>query len=230
MKSNFNIERLQIVAEGLSQIDNKFVFVGGAVVELYCDDQTRPEARETNDVDVVVEVVGAGQKEKLDDSLRKTGFQPDRDSKIICRHKYRGIIVDVMPSEERFLGFSNKWYKDGIINSVPINLNEASVIQVFKVPYFLASKMEALEKERDGKDFRWNKDFDDIVYIFDNRTTLSEDILRADEEVKSYLKQAINRLLLRPGIDEDIAANLGYYHSTERQERIIKIWQEIAES
>ncbi len=227
MKRNFNIERLQIVAEGLSQIEHKFVFVGGAVVELYCDAQTRPEPRETNDVDVVVEIVSVGQKEKLDDSLLKTGFQPDRDSKVICRHKYRGITVDVMPSEERFLGFSNKWYKEGIVNSVPINLNKESIIQVFKVPYFLASKMEAMETGRAGKDFRWNKDFDDIIYIFDNRTTLREDILQADEEVKSYLKAAINRLLLRSGIDEDIVANLGFYHNTERKERIIEIWKKI---
>jgi hypothetical protein len=41
MKHSYqNIVRIKVLAQALSSIEHKIVFVGGAVVELYCDDSS----------------------------------------------------------------------------------------------------------------------------------------------------------------------------------------------
>ena len=51
-----NIVMLQIVADGLEELKEKVVFVGGAVTELYADDPASSDIRPTLDVDCVIEL------------------------------------------------------------------------------------------------------------------------------------------------------------------------------
>lgn len=43
-----NIVRIKILAEALEKLNHNIVFVGGAVVELNCDDPARGESRPTD--------------------------------------------------------------------------------------------------------------------------------------------------------------------------------------
>lgn len=54
--SGTNIDKLQIVANGLGELINEMVFVGGTVAELYADDSEISDIRPTNDVDCVIEL------------------------------------------------------------------------------------------------------------------------------------------------------------------------------
>ena len=51
-----NIVMLQIVADGLEELKEEVVFVGGAVAELYADDPASSDIRPTLDVDCVIEL------------------------------------------------------------------------------------------------------------------------------------------------------------------------------
>lgn len=228
MMGHKNETRIKVVANALAELNQTIVFVGGAVVGLYCDDAARIESRPTDDVDVVIEILSRSDYAKLEEKLRQIGFQPDRNSPVICRYKYHDIVVDIMPSEGEILGFTNRWYHDGVSNTVTIKLDDDVTIKVFEVAYFLASKMEALKSVRRGNDFRWNSDFEDIIYLFDNRTTLSTDLLQANEVLKNYFKDAFAQILDRPNIYEEVAANLEFPGQNERRARIVKIWEEIA--
>jgi hypothetical protein len=227
MGSYKNIVRLKVVAKALAELEHKIVFVGGAVVELYCDDPARGEVRPTDDIDVVIELINKGSHADLEEKLRQIGFKHDIESNIICRFKYHDIVVDIMPTDVSILGFTNRWYKDGINNTVVTTLDDQIAIQVFEVAYFLASKIEALKSERRGKDFRFNSDFEDIIYIFDNNTHLLSAIVQAEIEVKTYLKNEITELLQRPYIDEEITANLEFTNSYKRKDRILSLWRAI---
>lgn len=50
------IEALRAVARRLEPLETKFVFLGGAVIELLVDNPMVSELRPTKDVDVVAEV------------------------------------------------------------------------------------------------------------------------------------------------------------------------------
>lgn len=225
-----NLAALKTVAEALSQLRQKVVFVGGSVVELYCDDPARGEARPTDDIDVVVEILSRGSHADLEYELRQIGFRHDIESGINCRFKYKDIIVDIMPTDAQILGFTNRWYKAGINNTISAFLDEKVVIEIFSLPYFLASKAEALKSERHGADFRFNSDFEDIIYIFDNCTTIVQDILQAENEIQIYLINELSQLLNRPFIEEEVVSNLGFSNTAKRSERIIAIWRSIIEA
>jgi hypothetical protein len=224
-----NINRLKTIAVALQPVKNKIVFVGGAVVDLYTDDPSREELRITDDIDVVVEVINRENYSELEEEIRRLGFQNDIMSNVICRYKYFDIIVDVMPYDESILGFSNRWYKEGVPNSIDFVIDLETSISLLPVSYFIASKLEALKSERHGSDYRWNSDFEDIIYIYNNLTTIGEDILQSDKSVKGYIKIELEKLIKRPYIEEEIIANLEYSNQQFRKNRIISTWKKLTD-
>lgn len=225
-----NVVRIKVLAEAFSKLQNKVVFVGGAVVELYCDDSARGEVRPTDDVDVVVEIINLGSYATLEEDLRTIGFNHDMFSSVICRYKYHDITIDIMPTDEHILGFTNIWYKEGLQNSISYDLEDNLTIQIFTLPYFLGSKFEALKSDRHGKDYRYNSDFEDIIYIFDNRINIKNELIESENEVKIYLQKEISELLKRPYIEEEISSNLEYSSSNQRKDRILNIWESFLNS
>lgn len=219
-----NIVRLKAVATALASLDNKVVFVGGAVVDLYADDPARGEVRPTDDIDVVIEIVNRGTFSELEERLRDMGFRNDVESGIICRYRFHDIVVDIMPDDASILGFSNNWYKPGLQNRDIKWLDECK-LHLLSLGYFLATKFEALKSERHGKDYRWNSDFEDIIYIFDNRKDILNELDKTDLFLNNYLKNCVMALLNRPFISEEIMANLAYSSQDFRKNRIVTIWK-----
>lgn len=65
-----NIVILQTVADGLEELKEEVVFVGGAVAELYADDPASSDIRPTLDVDCVIELSSRLEHAKLEERLR----------------------------------------------------------------------------------------------------------------------------------------------------------------
>lgn len=221
---NNSIARIRVVANALSELSEKTVFVGGATVSLYATDPTARESRPTDDVDVIVEIISYANYSLFEEKLRSVGFRNDFESKVICRYKIQGIIVDIMPIDDSVLGFSNIWYKEGIENTIGININETTQIQIFESPYFLASKLEAL-KSRGMSDIRYSSDFEDIIYLFDNRIEFLDELTDAKNTIKRYLQNELKNLLQLPIIQEAIEANVEQDFVYARANRILEIWE-----
>ena len=49
----------------------------------------------------------------------------------------------MMPTDEKILGFSNRWYSDAIQNSQDVEIAEQQTIRLVTPVYFLATKLEA---------------------------------------------------------------------------------------
>jgi hypothetical protein len=129
---SLNIKILQTVAQGLASLVNRVVFVGGIVTELYAERLASDEIRPTNDVDCVIEISSRIKYSEFETLLRSKGFQNDLSQEApICRWLYKGIKVDIMPTDEEILGFSNKWYIEGIINKKKIALPNGTEIFIF---------------------------------------------------------------------------------------------------
>jgi hypothetical protein len=65
-----NILMLQTVANGLGELKDEMIFVGGAVAELYADNPAASEIRPTKDVDCVIEFSSRLQFARLEKKLR----------------------------------------------------------------------------------------------------------------------------------------------------------------
>jgi predicted nucleotidyltransferase len=212
-----NIEMLASVARGLGPLKKDAVFVGGATIELYIAGQAGLKIRPTDDVDCVVEVVSRAEYHKLEERLRELGFKhPMAEKAPICRWKYEGILVDVMPIEGKILGFSNRWYPEGFETSVLTKLPDGQEIRIFALPYLIASKLEAF-KDRGNGDFMGSTDLEDIVAVLDGAPDFQEQIERASEPLKAYLREGFEEFIR----DERFLDALeGHLPPAGRQERV----------
>lgn len=206
MSEHTSIVRIKAVKHALQELNDEVVYVGGATVSLYADRAVN-DIRPTDDIDVIVEVVNYNQRQQLEDRLRDKGFANDVESGIICRYKVKGIIVDIMPTDDPSIGFHNKWYPAGFENSVSCALDESVTIKILTAPYFLATKLEAF-KSRGGGDGRISHDFEDIVFVLENRKALWEELDTCDTPLKTYLITEFEELLANPRIDEWIESNV----------------------
>jgi hypothetical protein len=112
-----------------------------------------------------------------------------------------------MPTGENILGFTNSWYKQGYTTAVAHALDEHHSVKIFQPVYFLATKIEAFNN-RGGGDGRWSSDFEDIVYVLNNRSAIWEELQTADEDVKTWLKEQFRVLLENEYFGEWIAVHL----------------------
>ena len=128
-----------------------------------------PEVRSTLDVDIIVKVATRSDYYRLEASLRKLGFdQPTETGTPICRWKVSGILVDVMPTDTRILGFSNRFYDEAIENAEKVCIDEGLEINLVTPSFFLATKIEAFHGRGNG-DYLGSHDMEDIVTLIDGR-------------------------------------------------------------
>lgn len=85
-----------------------------------------------------------------------------------------------MPTNEAILGFSNIWYEGGFKNAVDYIIDDQHTVKIFSAPYFIASKLQAF-KNRGNNDGRVSTDFEDIIFVLDNRSTIWEEMKNAED-------------------------------------------------
>jgi len=226
-----NIATIERIARALGNLKEKMVFVGGSVVELYADTPEIADIRPTLDVDCVVDIQICTYLEysKLEDKLRGLGFQNDTSENApICRKIYQGILVDFMPVNPDILGFSNRWYVDGIANKIESILPNGIMIYILSVEYYLATKFEALNS-RGGMDIRGSHDWEDIVFIMNNCEKLTETIKKCPNScLIEYLQEQYYKLLKNKNIREIIYSVLPYHSEEENIDYIFQIMNEIS--
>jgi predicted nucleotidyltransferase len=206
MSHHTNIVRIKAVANALNDLKEKVVFVGGATISLY-PDRAVFEVRPTDDVDVIIEILNYVDRAKLEEKLRSIGFSHDIESGVICRYKIQGIIVDIMPTNDPSIGFTNIWYPEGFEKAVDYEIDERSIIKILSAPYFIATKLEA-HKGRGKNDGRTSQDFEDIVYVLENRESIWEEMDNSDKSVKEYLHSEFKILLKNPNLFEWIDSHV----------------------
>jgi len=203
-----NIEMLQLAAKGLGQLIEDVVFVGGCASGLLITDSAAAPIRETRDVDVIVEIASRHDYHQLSQKLRDQGFREDQsDQAPLCRWVYRGVIVDVMPTDSSILGFSNKWYAEAMQTSEKINLPDSTEIRIVSAPLFLATKLEAFYGRGDG-DYMASHDLEDIIAILDGRTSLVDEVSTSSTALRSYLSDEFSNLLANNDFQDALPGHL----------------------
>lgn len=229
-KRDINIQLIIHVAKCLGDLRKKVVFVGGCATGLFITDPAMPEVRATQDVDVIVEVASRVQYYNLEEELRAKGFKQDMsEGAPLCRWLVDGTKVDVMPTQEDILGFSNYWYLPAIKNAESIDLEKGLMIQLVSPPYFLATKVEAF-KGRAGGDYMASHDIEDIITVLDGRPEIISEIRSSSEELKTFLAGTFRGLLAQEGFRDALPGHLPPDRASQaRLPRLIKHLEEISE-
>lgn len=186
---------IENVVQGLGEVKDKLVFVGGAIASLYIDENLSVEIRPTEDVDCIIEIMKQSDYRKLEKDLLSKKFVHDTDKGApICRWKYLGVKVDIMPTDSSILGFSNKWYEEGIEYKENYKLPSGKEIYILSFPYFIATKLEAFYS-RGENEYRFSSDIEDIIITLDGNPKAKKSFTEAPDSVKKYLSNKFENLL-----------------------------------
>lgn len=204
-----NNERLLQVATALEELNAEVVYVGGAVIQLYCRDTAARNPMTTYDVDCVVDVVTYSGYLDFERKLFEKHFKNDTsEGAPICRYIFDGEKVDFMPKVDTGIGESNRWYLKGLEYRQAYRLDKEHVIYIMPVAFYLASKLEALHS-RGGNDYRGEKDFEDIVFVLNTCKQLLDDKdMIPESDLWDYLRNEFAKILSRPNIREEVDSAL----------------------
>ncbi len=215
MNHHQNITRIKAVYHALGPLKNRVVFVGGATVSLYAEYEngiSEDLVRPTDDVDILIELWAYDAYAKIEEQLRSIGFQNDIESGVICRYKVQGITVDIMATGKDVLGFGNRWYPDGFQNARQLTLDDEDTIRIFSAPYFIAAKLEAFKSptRKDNNDGRMSQDFEDIIFLFEHRKSIWQEMSECDPVLKAYLQEEFTRISTHPAFEEWVDGHAGF--------------------
>ncbi len=218
--ANINKGVIKKIARALGQLNNQVIYVGGATVGLYINDPAAEDVRPTKDVDISLSIASIGELENIREELKIKGFTQTAEDNVICRFRYDDIKLDVMNTKAIGWAPANPWFAPGFVLKETVEVEEQT-IQILPLPYFLATKFEAYNN-RGKKEPRTSHDFEDIVYVIDNRVDIAEQILIAKEDVKLFLKKEFESILNDKAKQEAILGNLFYEIRDERFDMIIQ--------
>jgi len=203
------LQMLQTVAEALgSELRERLVFVGGCTTALFITDPVTLEGvRATDDVDLIVDLAGYPAWAKLQVQLRDKGFMDAEDETVICRMRLGEIKVDFMPDDADILGFSNRWYAQGIETAVNCALEGGLTIRRLTPALFVATKLEAHLGRGQG-DLFTSRDLEDILLVIDGRPEIVTEIHACDEDVRQFIRQQFDALLGNDDFDYFLEGNI----------------------
>jgi predicted nucleotidyltransferase len=228
---DINIRMIIAVARRLGDLRDKVVFVGGCATGLFITDPAMPEVRATQDVDVIVEVATRMAYYRLEEELRLRGFKQDMSENApVCRWLVDQIKIDIMPTQEEILGFSNRWYLPAIKNADQLQLEDDLTIKLVSPPYFLATKIDAFNG-RGGGDYLASHDMEDIITVLDGRPEIVSEIKSSSDDLKDFLSRTFRALLANDDFRESIPGHLSPDRASQsRLPLLIRRLGEIGES
>lgn len=226
---NPNLELLKIAANLLRPLLDELVFVGGCTTGLLITDDAAADVLPTFDVDAIAEITSYAEYNDFSERLRKLGFQEDiSQGAPLCRWLHGETTLDVMPLDEKILGFSNRWYKSAMAAAVEHEIEKNLRVKVVNGPYFCATKLEAF-KGRGKEDYVASHDLEDLVTVVDGRPELLQELQTAPEDVMSYVADSIVGFLETPKF---IDALPGYLQPDEASQArvsiVLRMLEEIA--
>lgn len=197
------------VAQCLGELREQVVFVGGCAVVFLVPDSVVGSIRATEDVDCILRVASRSKYySDVVERLRALGFSECTEAGApICRWVIHGISVDVMPTTEEILGFSNRWYDFALVSPILLEPIPQLQIRVISHAAFLATKFEAFANRGRGE-YEGSTDIEDILSVLAYCPELTDRINEAPEAVREYLRTCATTLLALRNLPELVSAAL----------------------
>ncbi|MES9827416.1 MAG: hypothetical protein ABW201_04050 [Candidatus Thiodiazotropha sp.] len=194
-EQNPNLKILTQAVERLGVLSYEMVFLGGCATGLLITDKAAPPLRVTKDVDTIVEASTLAAYQRFSEKLRKQGFREAfSDGAPLCRWLADDVILDVMPTDSRILGFGNRWYESALKHAEVTTLPSGRNIRMVTAPYFLSTKMEAFDGRGRG-DYLLSHDIEDMIAVVDGRPEIINEVQTADQELIENVRARFAQLL-----------------------------------
>ena len=199
--------------ERLKGVPFEFAFLGGSVLSLLVNDPTVDTIRVTKDIDILANIRTRTAFHREERTLEARGFRHDTSEDApICRWIAGGIVVDVLPVREEVLGWKSRWFEEALKAASVVEI-EGNPVRVVSPPFFVALKLEAFE-DRGRGDFICSTDFEDVICLFNGRTTLVNEII-AEPTVCPVVAGKFAAYLENPDVEDAV---MGFVQTESRPE------------
>ena len=206
--ANPNLGLLVGMAQALGPPCERVVFVGGCAIGLLLPGPNLLDVRPTEDVDGIVEVATLSGYHALAEELLQRGFkQTMEDNTPPFRWFWQRMQLDLVPLDEKVLGFANRWYRAGFDAAVQTEVAPGLVLRHLSAPYFLATKFEAFY-DRGRNDVYTSHDLEDILIVIEGRAELVQELSTAAMEVRQHVVECVAELLANPDFNNALGGLL----------------------
>jgi hypothetical protein len=203
-----NLSLLIGMAQAMGPLCERVVFVGGCATGLLLSNPMLMDVRATEDVDAIVEVATLTGYHRLADELMQRGFkQTMADNTPPFRWYWQRMQLDLVPVDEKVLGFANRWYRAGFSAAMETEVAPGLVLRHLSAPYFLATKFEAF-RDRGRNDVYASHDLEDILTVIEGRADLFQEITAAATDVREHIAACVMQLLANPDFHNALAGLL----------------------
>lgn len=208
---------LVAIAQAMGPVCDQLVFVGGCATGLLVDDAGLMDVRPTEDVDAIVEVASLAGYHRLTDQLMQRGFkQTMADNTPPFRWYWNRMQLDLVPLDEKVLGFANPWYRVGFEAALVADVAQGLKLRHLSAPHFLATKFEAF-KDRGQNDVYLSHDLEDILTVIEGRLTVASEVNAASADVRGHVGRSVAALLDMPAFHNALP---GLLSDPEREQTV----------
>lgn len=216
-----NLALLEIAARRLGNLNENVVYLGGCATALFINDPFSLDVRATVDVDCIIDVISLVDYHKFENRLIEKGFKKSMEDDVICRFRHEEIILDVMPTDQKILGFGNPWFKEALKHAVNHEIADGLVIKSINAPYFLATKFEAF-KTRGNNDVLISHDYEDIISVVAGRMNIVEEVTLANLELRKKLKNEFMQLLENDQFEQTLPSHVNEGPATMQRVEVVR--------
>jgi predicted nucleotidyltransferase len=217
-----NVQRVELVAAALGELREQLVLVGGCAASLLIDAPTAPAPRVTFDVDLIAQATALRDYHALERQFSQCGFTRDLSPDApICRWNLGTVKVDLMPTDERVLGFANRWYPLAAATARRLILPSGTAIHLITAPAFLATKFEAFLTRGRG-DLLVSHDFEDIINVVEGCAAIEDEIAGAAEDVRAYLSARFSSVVAMSDFENALPGLLAYDDLHEQRVQTVR--------
>ena len=212
-----NLDILIGMAKAMGSLCEQVVFVGGCATGLLVDNAELMDVRPTEDVDAIAEVTSLAAYHLLAEQLMQRGFkQTMADNTPPFRWYWNRMQLDLVPLDEKVLGFANPWYRVGFDTALSVTLAGGLQLRHLSAPHFLATKFEAF-KDRGQSDVYLSHDLEDIMTVMEGRSSVAKEMATAHAAVRKYVGESVATLLDMPTFHNALS---GLLSAPEREQTV----------
>ena len=205
------------MARAMGPLCDQVVFVGGCATGLLVDDAGLMDVRPTDDVDAIVEVATLAGYHRVARQLMQRGFkQTMADNTPPFRWYWNSMQLDLVPVDEKVLGFANPWYRVGYKEALVAELADGLTLRHLCAPHFLATKFEAF-KDRGQNDVYLSHDLEDIMTVIEGRVAVAYEVGEANADVRRHVGRSVAALLGMPAFHNALP---GLLSNPEREQTV----------
>ncbi|MEL6132987.1 MAG: hypothetical protein AAFR59_06440 [Bacteroidota bacterium] len=222
------LKKISLLADQLDGLMHQVVLVGDTSLEFYATDAAAQEHRTSRQIECLVQATSMGDLYNWSETLKTRGFTPVDDAQPHQIFQHDSLSLRIIPLRPIIQGVQQIWYEEGAFHAYSHQIPKGPRVRLLPAAYFLAAKIEGVNANR-KRSFRMDENFEDLVYLLDNRSEILHDVARTFYNVREYIQTQFQNWLQDPSLEEGICYALPFDAGQRGAEKILDMMRTLSD-